>query len=60
DQVGYKAASLWLLILGEAPSGFTGRLRSKAEQKQSKGYLIYGDSNVGGGLPPIAVDQSCM
>lgn len=21
DQVGYKAASLWLLILGEAPSG---------------------------------------
>ncbi|PMU98604.1 hypothetical protein, partial [Pseudomonas sp. MPBD4-3] len=62
DQVGYKAASLWLLILGEAPSGFTGRLRSrsKAEQKQSKVYLIYGDSNVGGGLPPIAVDQSCM
>ncbi|CAD0265688.1 hypothetical protein DENIT_60512 [Pseudomonas veronii] len=62
DQVSYKAASLWLLILGEAPSGFTGRLRSRsrADQKQSKVYLIYGDPNVGGGLPPIAVGQSCM
>ena len=34
--------------------------RAKAEQKQSKVYLIYGDPNVGGGLPPIAVGQSCM
>ncbi|MBB6286058.1 hypothetical protein HDC32_001687 [Pseudomonas sp. JAI120] len=32
--------------------------RAKAEQKQAEVYLLDGDPNVGGGLPPIAVSQS--
>ncbi|MCM2365363.1 hypothetical protein NDJ82_27280, partial [Pseudomonas sp. SR18] len=33
------------------------RARSKADQKQAEIYLIYGDQNVGGDLPPMGECQ---